>query len=361
MLNGKTGNLNMNSQKYKYSKIIRIWLITGLVMLVGQVILGGITRLTGSGLSITRWDIVSGVIPPLNTQQWNDAFDLYKQTPQYHKLNSGFELGDFKFIFFWEYAHRLWVRILGFVFLIPFLIFVARKKIDWYLISRLALVIFFTALTASAGWIMVQSGLVNRPWVNAYKLSLHFILAVLSISAMVKTIADVYNYKNKNQKKSGTRVLSLLIFITFIQMIFAGLMSGMKAGLYFPTWPDMNGKFVPKVLLESNNWTWHNLTNYDSFVFAPAAVQFAHRFLAYLLLILTIYVFYKHKSKVYKLAKKWLQISFVLLLLQIALGVLTLLNIRTGIPFFYGVTHQLVGILFFISLLFLYFSLRKKA
>ena len=351
----------MDLQKYKYSRTIRIWLIIGLGMLIGQVILGGITRLTGSGLSITRWDIVSGVIPPLNNQQWNEAFDLYKQTPQYHKINSDFVLSDFKFIFFWEYAHRLWVRILGFVFLIPFIIFLIRKKINWYLISRLGLVIFFTALTASAGWIMVQSGLVDRPWVNAYKLSLHFILAVLSISAMVKTIADVYNYKNKANQKVNMKVLSLLIFVTFLQMIFAGLMSGMKAGLYFQTWPDMNGKFIPQVLLESSNWTWHNLTNYDSFVFAPAFVQFTHRFLAYLLLILTVYFFFKYKSEVYRLAKKWLNMTVVLVVVQITLGVLTLFNIRAGIPLFYGVTHQLVGILFFISLLFLHFSLRKNA
>jgi len=357
----KIDNQNMNTQKYKYSKTIRSWLIIGLVMLIGQVILGGITRLTGSGLSITRWDIVSGVIPPINTQQWNDAFDLYKQTPQYHKLNSDFLLNDFKFIFFWEYAHRLWVRVLGFVFLIPFLIFLFRKKIDWYLISRLGLVIFFTALTASAGWIMVQSGLVDRPWVDAYKLSLHFILAVLSISAMVKTIADVNNYKNQGENSVGTSILSLLISITFLQLIVAGLMSGMKAGLYFPTWPDMNRTFIPDVLLKSGNWTWYNFTNYDSYVFAPAIIQFTHRLLAYLLLVLTIYIFYKYKSEVDQLTKKWLNVSFLLVFLQITLGVLTLLNIETGIPLFYGVAHQLVGILFFISLLFLYFSLRKKA
>ena len=178
---------------------------------------------------------------------------------------------------------------------------------------------------------------------------------------MVKTIADVYNYKKENPKKLNTKILSLLILITFLQLIFAGLMSGMKAGLYFPTWPDMNGTFIPDVLLKSDNWTWHNLTNYDSYVFAPAIIQFTHRFLAYLLLLLTIYVFYKYKPEVYKLAKNWLNISFLLVFLQIALGVLTLLNIKTGVPLLYGVSHQLVGILFFISLLFLHFSLRKKA
>ncbi len=347
--------------QYKYTKTIRIWLIIGLVMLIGQVILGGITRLTGSGLSITRWDIVSGIIPPLNTQQWLDAFDLYKQTPQYHKLNTHFTLNDFKFIYFWEYAHRLWVRILGFVFLIPFIIFLIRKQMNWYLVKRLGLVIFFTALTASAGWIMVKSGLVNRPWVNAYKLTLHFILAVLSISALVKTIADVYNYENPIGNKLRTLPLSMLIIITFFQLIVAGLMSGMKAGLYFPTWPDMNGRFIPKVLLAPENWTWLNLTNYDSFTFAPALVQFFHRLLAYIIFALMIYIVSTYRSKVTKLAKNWISITFVLILLQITLGVLTLLNVSVGIPLFYGVLHQLVGILFFISILFLYFLVKNKS
>ncbi len=351
----------MGKKRFKYDRVIRIWLITGLVMLMGQVIIGGITRLTGSGLSITRWDIVSGVIPPLNQVQWQEAFDLYKETPQYHKLNSDFLLDDFKFIFFWEYAHRLWVRILGFVFLIPFLVFLVRKRINWYLIKRLGVVIFFAALTASAGWIMVQSGLVDRPWVDAYKLSLHFILAVLSISALVKTIADVYNYKSKGNKQGGLKVLSFLIFITFIQMIFAGLMSGMKAGLYFPSWPDMNGTYVPEVLLDVNNWTLDNLTNYDSYLFAPALIQFIHRFLAYFILLLTLYIFARYGSRVYRLARKWLRLSLLLVVFQVILGVLTLLNIKTGIPLFYGVAHQLVGMLFFMSLLFLYYAMRKRA
>ena len=127
----------MPNQNYKFNKIIRNWLLIGLIMLIGQVILGGITRLTGSGLSITRWDIVSGIIPPLNEAQWNEAFNLYKLTPQYLKINKHFSLDDFKFIYFWEYAHRLWVRILGFIFLIPFIVFILRKQINFYLIKRL--------------------------------------------------------------------------------------------------------------------------------------------------------------------------------------------------------------------------------
>jgi len=239
-------------------------------------------------------------------------------------------------------------------------VFLIRKKIDGYLVKRLAVVILFTALTASAGWIMVKSGLVDRPWVDAYKLSLHFILAVLSISALVKTIADVYGYRVKRKHVRNKAILKFLIVISFVQLIFAGIMSGMKAGLYYPTWPDMNGEFIPAVLKSSSNWTLENLTNYDSFVFAPAFIQFAHRFLAYVILLITIVLFFKWKSSLLELSRKWLNITFALILLQVTLGVLTLLNIKTGIPLFYGVAHQLVGILFFMSLLFLFYSLRNR-
>ncbi len=346
-------------KKYLYNKTIRAWLFVGLIMLIGQVILGGITRLTGSGLSITSWDIITGVVPPMNKQQWVELFELYKQTPQYQKINSDFTLKDFKFIYFWEYLHRLWVRSLGIIFLIPFIIFLLRKQIDFFLIKRLALVIILAALTASAGWIMVQSGLVNKPWVNAYKLTLHFMLAIFTIGAMVKCIADVYLMENK-PKKGHTRFVMTLLTFTFLQLIFAGLMAGMRAGLHYPTWPSMNGSFIPEVLLDGSNWTLHNLTNYDRFAFAPALVQFVHRMLAYVLLVLTFYFYHKKRNHVHTSAIKWLTISYLLVVFQVFLGIMTLLKIKTGIPLFYGTLHQLVGVLYTISLLFLYYSLRKK-
>ncbi len=327
-------------------------------MLIGQVILGGITRLTGSGLSITRWDVITGVIPPLNVEEWMKAFDLYKQTPQFHKINSTFNLQDFKFIYFWEYFHRLWVRSLGFIFLIPFLVFVLKKQIDIYLIKRLGLVVFLTILTASAGWIMVQSGLVDRPWVNAYKLTVHFVFALLVVAAMVRTIADVYLYSTRNSV--SRTIVSLVLVVTFIQLIFAGLLAGMRAGLYYPTWPDMNGEFVPSVLLKTTNWSWANMINYDSYLFAPAFIQFTHRTLAYLLGGLTIYMFFVLKGKLELISRKWLYATLILVLAQIILGVLTVLNVNGKIPLFLGVSHQLVGLLYFISLLFLYYSLRKR-
>ncbi|WP_168815791.1 COX15/CtaA family protein [Lutibacter sp. B1] len=351
--------MEMRITNYKYTKTIRIWLLIGLIMLIGQVILGGITRLTGSGLSITRWDVITGVIPPLNSEQWINEFELYKQTPQFHKINSTFTLKDFKFIYFWEYFHRLWVRTLGFIFLIPFIFFVVKKKIDFYLIKRLALVVLLTIITASAGWIMVQSGLVNRPWVNAYKLTIHFVLALLVIAAMVETVADVYMFGTKKSTNFKKLVLGIL-GITFIQMIFAGLMSGMKAGLYYPSWPDMNGEFIPEVLLDSKNWNWGNMINYDSYLFAPALIQFIHRMLAYILVLLTIYMYFKLKGKIVTTSKRWVNFSLTFVFIQVTLGVLTVLNVEGKIPLFLGVSHQLVGLLYFMSLLFLYYSLRKS-
>lgn len=349
----------MTITKYKYSKTIRNWLLIGLIMLVGQVILGGVTRLTGSGLSITRWDIVTGVVPPLNVEEWLAAFDLYKETPQFHKINSTMSLSDFKFIYFWEYFHRLWVRTLGFIFLIPFVFFVLRKKIDFYLIKRLSLVVFLTILTASAGWIMVQSGLINRPWVNAYKLTIHFMLALFVIWAMIKTVADVYNFGTKKRITSNKIVL-ITIGVTIVQMVFAGLMSGMRAGLYYPSWPDMNGEFVPGVLLNSEHWNWGNMINYDSYLFAPAFIQFTHRMLAYLLVAITLILFLKLKNQVAVFSKRWLNLTVALVLLQVLLGILTVLNVEGKIPLFYGVSHQLIGLLYFMSLLFLNYSLQKK-
>ena len=287
------------------------------------------------------------------------AFDLYKETPQFHKINSTMLLSDFKFIYFWEYFHRLWVRALGFIFLIPFVFFVLLKKIDFYLIKRLSLVVFLTILTASAGWIMVQSGLINRPWVNAYKLTIHFMLALFVIWAMVKTVADVYNFGTKKRITSN-KIVPIAIAVTIVQMVFAGLMSGMRAGLYYPSWPDMNGEFVPDVLLNSEHWNWGNMINYDSYLFAPAFIQFTHRMLAYILVVITLMLFLKLKNQVVVFSKRWLNLTVALVLLQVLLGILTVLNVEGKIPLFYGVSHQLIGLLYFMSLLFLNYSLQKK-
>jgi cytochrome c oxidase assembly protein subunit 15 len=345
--------------KIKYTKIIKIWLWIGLIMLIGQVVLGGITRLTGSGLSITRWDIITGVIPPLNAEDWMLEFAMYKKTPQFHKINSTFTIEQFKFIYLWEYLHRLWVRSLGMIFLIPFIGFVIKKMIDWFLVKRLLIVVILTMITASAGWIMVQSGLVDRPWVDAYKLTIHFVLAIIVIAAMVKTIFDCMDIDAVVTGKS-TSLLYIVLGLTFFQLILSGLMAGMKAGLYFPSWPDMNGRFIPEVLLSSQNWLWDNMQQYDSIPFAPALVHFSHRTLAYLLIVLTIILFIKFRNVLTGLPKKALNTSLYLVLVQVILGILIVLNIQGKIPLIWGVSHQLVGLLYFLSLYVLVLSVKKQ-
>ena len=161
----------MGASYFKYRKAVKVWLIIGLVMIFFQVVIGGVTRLTGSGLSITKWEIVTGTLPPLSDSQWLEEFELYKATPQYQKINEGMSLSDFKFIYFWEYFHRLWARSMGFVFLFPFLFFWWKGWIDKPLMQRLGITVLLAAIVASFGWIMVASGLIDRPWVIAYKLT----------------------------------------------------------------------------------------------------------------------------------------------------------------------------------------------
>ena len=161
---------------------VKIWLVIGLVMIFFQIIIGGITRLTGSGLSITKWEIETGAIPPLNHDQWQDEFELYKRTPQYQKINQGMDLSRFKWIYFWEYLHRLWARSMGFVFLIPLVIFWLKGYLGVKGLKKDLLIVFLlAALVGMFGWIMVGSGLVERPWVNAYKLSIHLGLALITV------------------------------------------------------------------------------------------------------------------------------------------------------------------------------------
>ena len=172
-------SINTVSALEKAPRAVRIWILTGLVMVFFQIFIGGVTRLTGSGLSITRWEVVTGAIPPLSQADWEEAFNLYQQTPQYHKINKGMTLGEFKFIYFWEYFHRLWARLMFFVFVFPFAWFWWRGMLSPLLRRRLWVVVLLAGLEGFFGWIMVASGLTKRPWVNAYNLTLHLSMGII--------------------------------------------------------------------------------------------------------------------------------------------------------------------------------------
>lgn len=348
----------------KSSRAVGIWLLIGVFMLLMQIVIGGVTRLTGSGLSITKWEIVTGTIPPLSEAQWQEAFDLYKASPQYAKINQGMSMGDFKFIYFWEYFHRLWARTMGLVFLFPFIYFLAKGYLRTKLARHLIGVVVLAMVVASFGWIMVASGLVSRPYVNAYKLTLHLMLGI-SLFIYVFWLAINYLWP-----REGTTPLSGLskwsawvIVVAVLQLILGGLMSGMKAGLFFPTWPDMNGSLVPDVLLDGSHWHLDAFKHYDTNAFAPAIVQFVHRGVAYILtavvLIFTIKAF---KQQPVGPAKVGFTILPVLLLVQVTLGIVTVINCIGTIPVSWGVLHQAGGVLLLANLVFVrHFCLPKAA
>lgn len=350
------------ASSHRYPPILKAWLIVGLVMVFGQVVIGGITRLTGSGLSITKWEIVTGTLPPFSEQSWNEAFDLYKATPQYQKINEGMSLSEFKFIYFWEYFHRLWARLMGLVFAIPFVIFWRKGWVDRVLMRRLGVVILLAALAASFGWIMVASGLLNRPWVNAYKLTLHLSIGLTLYSYLLWTTLHVFYpnqvmFRNTNVRKWAIIMTSVL----GVQIVLGGIMSGMKAGLFFPTWPDMNGEFVPALLFDNAQWNVDNFVHYDSAPFMAALIQVAHRITAYVLTIIVLIYFFKAKKLAEnRVFKTWLHLLVSLLIIQVLLGILTVINCVGFVPVGLGVLHQAGALFLLTAALFQNYSLGKE-
>lgn len=327
-----------------YSRAINYWLIFGCVLLFFQVVIGGITRITGSGLSITEWDVVMGTFPPMNSDSWLVEFNKYRATPQYEKLNDGMSLSDFKFIYFWEYFHRLWARLMGLAFLLPAIFFTFRKSLDRELWKKLYPVIGFAFLAAVFGWIMVASGLIDRPWVNAYKLSIHLSIAFITFAFLVRATLHSFVGKSSLVVRQIPRFLILLGIVLSLQIVFGGIMSGMRAGLTFPTWPDMSGTFLPDVLLDGSNYTIKNLEYYDLSAFAPALIQFVHRMTAYLLVALVglSWIYRWHTSKD---GSKWFTFFTCLIVLQVCIGIWTVLNCKGSIPLGLGVLHQAIALL----------------
>ena len=354
-MNFSNNNSNRFISNLEINRIVKIWLFVGLVMILFQVILGGITRLTGSGLSITKWEIAVGSVPPLNEAQWEDEFDLYKETPQYEKINKGMVLSEFKFIYFWEFTHRLWGRIMGFVFFFPFLFFWRKGKFSKSLFIDLIIVFILAAIVASFGWIMVASGLIDRPWVNAYKLTMHLSLAVLCFSYLLWTTLKVVQPTKKVIHNLLLKRLGIIITtVISIQIMLGGIMAGIKAGPYYPTWPDMNGEFIPSVVFNKNLWLVENFVNYEQSSFLPALVQTLHRFTAYSLIIIVLcYFLYALKCNISDTFRYGLYLLVTMLAIQIILGIYTVINCFGSAPLALGVLHQACAILLLSSMIFL--------
>ena len=331
--------------KENRNKAVGIWLWIGVIMIFIQIVLGGITRLTGSGLSITRWEIVTGTIPPLNETRWNEEFDLYKRTPQFRKINTDITLSDFKFIYFWEYMHRLWARLIGIVFIGPFVLFMFKGWLTRKVYGDLGIAVLLGAVVAAFGWIMVASGLVDRPWVSAYKLTIHLGLALVLYSWMVWI---AFGQREKYKSSGIKSILKLLTLLMSIQLLLGGLMSGMKAALYYPTWPDMYGEFFPKVLIDRNIWSMDSFINYETGPL-PGVIQFGHRIFAYLIVVFVLMFLWRSRKKEIPEKIKILNLGLgILVFLQVTLGILTLINSSGSIPLTYGVMHQ-IGAIFLLT------------
>lgn len=337
----------------EYSKWIKYWLVLGCVLLFFQIIIGGITRITGSGLSITKWEIVTGTFPPTSNKAWNKEFDLYKETPQYQKINKGMSLSDFKFIYFWEYFHRFWARIMGFVFLFPFLFFLYKKMLDPPMI-KLLLAVFFSAMLAGIfGWIMVASGLKDRPWVNAYKLALHLSIALLTLAWLLWATYRAFLHGKLIQVKSVSRFTRVLFLLLCIQIFLGAILSGTRAALIYPNWPTIGNEMLPSILLSWSDWSIDNFINYDKSLFFPALIHLLHRTMGYIVFSIGIYWMVKAvKSTEQRNAQLSAWLFGFLLICQVLLGIITLLLSKGSIPVLFGVLHQAVAIFLFAVLLF---------
>lgn len=339
------------------SKQVANWLLIGVAMIIVQVLLGGITRLTESGLSITEWKPVTGALPPLNDAAWQAEFDRYKVTDQFKYVHQNFSLSDFKFIFFWEWFHRVWARLMGLVFLTGFVYFLAKKKFKKEMIMPMVILFVLGGLQGAIGWIMVKSGLVpEKYFVGHIELTTHFIAALGLLSyvlwfALSLLVSPEKFVVNKNLKN----FLLLIMAVLFVQLIYGGFMAGLKAAVTATTWPDINGSMVPDSMSELSPWYKNLLDN-------RITIHFIHRGTAYLLFILvTAWWLAARKIKGSALFSKLRSAAMLLVLLQVVLGILTVLNAADPKSLVWlGVAHQCVAMLLLMMVVSLLYVVRKR-
>lgn len=328
-------------------KGVLVWLYTGLVMVFCMIAIGGITRLTESGLSITEWNVVMGSVPPLNEEKWMEEFEKYKQSPEFRHKNFDFTLQQFKSIYWWEFIHRLWGRLIGLVFFVPFMYFLLRSKIRQKGFWRLLTIFILGGLQGFIGWYMVQSGLVNEPRVSHYRLALHLVTALLTMALIWWLILDI-RMENKKEAHPGPRKLNPLLWtiwaVFIIQIIYGAFVAGKDAGQYFNTWPTMDGHWVPPYLLGNDSLE-------NKLLEEIPGIQFIHRTVAIILFLLIAVLWWMSKKQTLTIfQRQGVSLTFSAIGIQFILGVCTIL---LAVPVWLGVLHQLGAVLLMLSLLFL--------
>ena len=341
----------MHSNEKKINKLFLQWLHMSLILVFSIIIVGGLTRLTNSGLSITEWELFKGIFPPMNDKSWLKYFNQYKQIPQYKLLNFNMSLNEFKVIFYWEYAHRLLARLIGLFFLIPLIYFYFSKKIKKRHINICFLIFSLIVFQGFIGWYMVKSGLVKDITVSHYRLSIHLSTAFIIISLMFWLIKEI----TKGQTKYFFRFTKnnipflILIFLIFIQIIIGAFVSGLDAGKIYQTWPLMGNSYFPNDLFISK---LKNMLEFDN----HSLIQFYHRNLAYFIVIYVFFILlHIYKNNNLSTYKPY-NILLLFLLLQAVLGILTLV---TELNIYLASLHQITSVLLVFSALNLYYFIAK--
>lgn len=338
----------------KNNKSVIIWLLSGCILLFIMVMVGGITRLTNSGLSMTDWHLVTDTFPPLSEEKWITAFEEYKKFPEYQKINihNDFTLSDYKFIYFWEWFHRFIGRIIGLVFFIPFVYFLFKKRLDKETIKKCIILLGMGAFQGFLGWFMVKSGLIDNPDVSHFRLALHLTFAFITFAYTLWVALDLI-YPEKNEiYKSLRSIARIAIVALIIQIIYGGFVAGLNAGLIHNHWPLMSdGQFIHDSVFIEQSTLLKNVTE------GKSGVQFVHRTFAYVVVALILFLYYKsRKINLNTTQSRGLKILLSFVFLQFILGVFTLLF---HVPMWLGLTHQLMAFLLLTAMTFVLHRLSK--
>ena len=339
----------MYSQNSHLNYQLKIWLflLLGLVILI--ILVGGLTRLTDSGLSITTWELFVGLVPPLSNEKWINYFDLYKKIPEFNEQNFNMTLNEFKVIFWWEWVHRQLGRLIGLTVLLPLIYFTIKHGL--WIVKSYGIIFLLVCFQGFIGWYMVSSGLINRVDVSHYRLSLHLVTAFIILSILFWKILQISNIQ-KNQISIRLYFVKFFLFLLFLQLIIGAFVSGMDAGTVYNTWPLMGTSYFPD---DSRILEFLNISFFDN----PSIVQFIHRNLAYLIVIIYAYLLFLVIKENNKMFIKPILLIGISLFLQIILGVMTLLS---GVKIIYASLHQINSIFIILTTLyFLYISEYKKS
>ena len=334
----------MYSENRHINNQLRIWLLLLLSLIVLIIIVGGLTRLTDSGLSITTWELFVGFLPPMTNDKWIDYFNLYKTIPEFQEQNYYMSLDQFKVIFWWEWAHRQLGRLIGLSALLPLIYFSIKNGL--WIFKKYGIIFLLICFQGLLGWYMVSSGLVNRIDVSHYRLSIHLVTAFIILSLVFWNFLELTKIQIY-QVSIKLYLIKFFLFLLFLQLIIGAFVSGMDAGTIYNTWPLMGSSYFPD---DSRFIEFLNITVFDN----PSIVQFIHRNLAYLIVIVYIYLLISVFMESNKILRKPILMIGITLILQIALGVLTILS---GVKIIYASLHQINSILIILSTLyFLYIS-----